>query len=190
MRTLKASFLFSTILLLSFLAVVFAQKSANHSSPKHWLAVEVGLNTPMTINAGTTEQAPKAFWRLPAVANGESSAAAIKLVPKMVGDKMEVTVSVLSGDVSLVKSCKDWGLLKESQVAVYTLSEGEAVTVPQLPDLGANFKNGKLTFKAVPSPQPPQGGFGRICSSSCGENSCQANEGHCVSCPPCGELCC
>jgi hypothetical protein len=189
MRTLKASFLFSTILLLSFL-VVFAQKTANHASPKHWLAVEVGLSTPMTINAGTTEQAPKAFWRLPAAANGGSSAAAIKLVPKMVGDKMEVTVSVLSGDVSQVRSCKDWGLLKESQVGSYTLREGEAVTVSQLPDLGANFKNGKLTFKAVPAPKPLPGDFGRICSSSCGENSCQANEGHCVSCPPCGELCC
>ena len=51
MRTLKANFLVSTILLLSFLVVVFAQKATNHSSPKHRLGVEIALNPPFTVNA-------------------------------------------------------------------------------------------------------------------------------------------
>jgi hypothetical protein len=190
MRTLKASLLFSTILLLSFLAVVFAQKTTNHSTPKHQLAVEIGLTTPLTFNANTEGRSLKAFWRLPANANANGeSPSAIKLEPKMVGDKMEVTVTVLSGDASLVKTCKDLGLLKESRVTAYTLTEGEEVTVSDLSNLGPNFKNGKLTFRAVPV--VPQ--FGRLsepCCASCGGNTCCPGSGNCLSCGGCGQLCC
>jgi hypothetical protein len=57
MRIPRITFLVSTILLFSFLVVGFAQKSAYHSVP--WLAREVGLTTPLTVNAGTEEHALK-----------------------------------------------------------------------------------------------------------------------------------
>ena len=188
MRTLKANFLVSTILLLSFLVVVLAQKTTNHSSPKHRLAVEIALNTPLTVNAGAEGRSLRAFWRLPAdaKANGESPSA-IKLEPKMVGDKVEVTVTILSGDASLITSCKDWTLLKVSRVEAYTLTEGEEVTVSDLSNLGPNFKNGKLTFRAVPAPQF----LAEPCCSNCNGNTCCPGAGHCSGCPGgCGNLCC
>ena len=103
MKTLKASFLFSTILLFTFIVVVFAQNTINRSNPQHRLAVEIGLTTPLTVNASTGGHSLRAFWRIPADtnANGESPSA-IKLEPKMVGNKVEVTVTVLTGDTSLV----------------------------------------------------------------------------------------
>ena len=80
----------------------------------------------------------------------------------MVGDKLEVTVTGLSGDTSAVKSCKDWDTLKETPLTSYTLREGESATVSQLSNLGSNFKNGLLTFKAVsfvaPDVEPVEGG--------------------------------
>ena len=184
MRNLKASLLVSTILLFSFIVVVFAQKATNRSISQRGLALEIALNTPMTVNANTEGRTLKAFWRIPANANGESPNSAIKLEPKMVGNNIEVTVTVLSGDASAVKSCKDWGLLKESRVITYTLSKGEEVTVSELSDLGSNFKNGKLTFRAI-SPVPQQE---PLCSV-CGDNVCCPGRGHCINCPGCGEIC-
>lgn len=188
MRIPKATFLVPVILLLSFLVVAFAQKATSRSAPRQWLAVEVGLSTPMTVVAGTEARTLKAFWRVPATDSPESPSA-IKLEPKMVDDKMVVTVTVLSGDVSVVKTCKDWGLLKASRVTSYSLSEGDEITVSQLPDLGSNFKNGKLTFKAIRVAAPQREQLAEPCCASCGGNTCCPGAGHCMSCP-CGTLCC
>jgi hypothetical protein len=171
MRIPKVTFLVPVILLLSFLVVVFAQKATSRSAPRQWLAVEVGLSTPMTVVAGTEGRTLKAFWRLPA------------------NDKMVVTVTVLSGDVSVVKTCKDWALLKASRVTSYSLSAGDEITVSQLPDLGSNFKNGKLTFRAIPVAAPQREQLAEPCCASCGGNTCCPGAGHCMSCP-CGDLCC
>jgi len=190
MRNLRTSLLVSTILLLSFIVVVFAQKTTNRANPKHRLALEIGLNTPMILNANMEGQRLKAFWRIPSNANGESSNSAIKLEPKMVGNNIEVTVTVLSGDTNAVKSCKDWGLLKESRVISYTLTEGEEVTVSQLPNLGPNFKNGNLTFRAIPAVVQEYERLGEPCCASCGGNTCCPGVGNCLSCGGCGSLCC
>ncbi len=191
MKVLKANLLVSTIVLFSLVVVVFAQNTTNRSNPQRRLAVEIGLTTPLTVNANTEGHSLKAFWRIPANANANGeSPSAIKLEPKMVGNQVEVTVTVLSGDTSLVTSCKDWGLLKVSRVTAYTLKEGEEVTVSELSDLGSNFKNGKLTFRAVPvAPQIER--LAEPCCASCGGNTCCPGVGNCLSCPGCGgSLCC
>ncbi len=191
MRILRAHFLVSTILLLTFLAIVFAQKPNNGPSLQRRLALEIGLNTPMTVRAGTEGHTLKAFWRIPANANSESPYSAIRLEPKLVGNNVEVTLTLLSGDINLVKSCKDWGLLKQSRVMTYNLNEGQEVTVSELSNLGSNFKDGKLTFRAV-SILVPQDGQQRSepCCASCGGSTCCPGTGHCLSCNGCGELCC
>jgi hypothetical protein len=189
MKISKLTFLVPVFLLLSFLVLVFAKQSTRHSIPPHWLAVEVGLTKPMTVVAGTQEHALKAYFRVPNSNQGESPSA-IKLESKMVDDKMLVQVTVLAGDLSVVKSCKDWGLLKATRVTSYTMSEGDEVTVSQLPDLGPNFKDGKLSFKAVAALAPQHEIIGEPCCASCGGNTCCPGVGHCMSCPPCGELCC
>ena len=189
MRILKANLLVSTILLLSFIVIVFAQNTNNGPSPQRRLALEIGLNTPMTLNANTEGRTLKAFWRIPSNANGESPYSAIKLEPKMAGNNVEVTVTLLSGDTNAVKTCKDWHLLKESRVISYTLNEGEEVTVSQLSNLGSNFKNGKLTFRAVAA-APQFEKLSEPCCANCGGNTCCPGVGNCLSCGGCGTLCC
>lgn len=192
MRNLKITFFVPTILLLSFLMVVFAHQPDNRSTPKHRLAIEIGLSTPWTVNAATDGRTLRAFVRIPADAKGESPFSAIKLEPKMVGDKLEVTVSLLSGDTSAIKSCKDWSTLKESRVTSLTLREGEETTVSQLSNLGPNFKNGMLTLRAVSFVAPdfePVGGGGCGCGR-CGGLTCCPNPGNCLGCGTCGDVCC
>ena len=64
--------------------VVFAQKDTHRLTPQRRLALEIGLNTPMTLSANLEGQTLKAIWRIPSNANGESPYSAIKLEFKMV----------------------------------------------------------------------------------------------------------
>jgi hypothetical protein len=192
MKNLKITFLIPPVLLLSLLLMVVAQQPKGNSVFPQRLGIEIGLTKAFTVTAGSAGHTVEAFFRVPA-RSGEPEPApfsAIKLASHMVGDKVEVTVSVLSGDTSVIKSCKDWELLKESRVTSYTLSEGEEATVSQLSNLGANFKNGTLTFKAVPAPVrvpniPDDCGCGR-----CENLYCCPNAGSCLGCGTCGEVCC
>ena len=195
MRNLKITTFVPVCVLLSFLMVVFAfaRQPDGASTSKHRLAVEIGLEKRWTVNAATEGHTLRAFVRIPASANGESRFSAIKLEPKMVGDKLEVTVTGLSGDTSAVKSCKDWATLKETPLTSYTLREGEEATVSQLSNLGANFKNGLLTFKAVsfvaPDIEPIEGGTDCGCGR-CDRLYCCPNKGACLGCGTCGDVCC
>jgi len=192
MRNLKIILFVPLILLVCFLMVGFATKPDNRPSPKQRLAVEVGLSTPWTVSTATEGHTLRAFVRLPASANGESPFSAIRLEPKMVGDKLEVTVFALSGDTGAVKSCKDWSTLKESRVTSLTLREGEEATVSQMSNLGPNFKNGMLTLRAVsfvaPDVDPVEGG-GCGCGR-CGGLTCCPDAGNCLGCGTCGTVCC
>ena len=90
-----------------------------------------------------------AFVRIPAATANHLPYSAIKLMPVMVGDKMHVSVFGLSGDLNTIKTCTDWATFKETALATYTLREGQEVSISQLSNLGSNFKNGMLTFRAV-----------------------------------------
>ena len=72
----------------------------------------------------------------------------------------------------------------------YTLNEGEEVTVSQLSNLGSNFKNGKLTFRAISVVAPQYERLSEPCCASCGGSTCCPGVGHCLTCDGCGELCC
>jgi hypothetical protein len=195
MKIRTAILLIPTLLILFFL-VVSAQQSHPSSITKHRLAIEIGLEKPWTLNAAREGQTLRAFIRLPAEHPGLAYSA-IKLIPRMNGEKLEVTISALAGDLSTVKSCKDWAMVKETSIGSYTLSEGQEVTVPNLSNLGQNFKNGVLTFKAVsfmPDIEPVDGG-GEGGSTPCGCGRCDRlyccpNKGACLGCGTCGDVCC
>jgi hypothetical protein len=186
-------FLFPTLLILFFL-VVAGQQSHPSPTTNHRLAIEIALEKPWTLNAAREGQTLRAFVRLPAEHQGLGYSA-IKLMPRMIGEKLEVTVSALAGDLSTVKSCKDWATLKETSIGSYTLSEGQEVTVPNFSKLGQNFKNGMLTFKAVsfmPDVEPVNGG-GDSTACGCGRCDrlyCCPNKGACIGCGTCGDVCC
>jgi hypothetical protein len=191
MKIRTAIFLIPTLLIL-FLLVVSAQQSRPSLPTNHRLAIEIGLETPWTLNAAGEGHLLRAFVRLPTENRG-STYSAIKLMPKMVGENVEVTVSALVGDLSAVKSCKDWATLRETPIGSYTLSEGQEVTVPNLSNLGKNFKNGVLTLKAVSfvmtDIEPPMEVDGCGCAK-CNKLYCCPNKGECMGCGTCGDVCC
>src|SRR5689334_186747 len=194
MRNLRFTLFVPTLILLSFLMVVFARHTDDHSNSKYRLALEIGLSKTWTVNAATAGHTLRAFVRIPANTNGPSPFSAIKLEPKMVGDRLEVTVTGLSGDASAIKSCKDWAALKETPLASYTLREGQEATVSQLSNLGSNFKNGMLSFRAVafvapPDIEPVEGDGGCGCGR-CDRLYCCPNKGACIGCGTCGDVCC
>src|SRR5687767_7076007 len=102
MRNLKITLFVSPVLLLSLLIVVFAQQQKGRLIPQHRLGIEIGLTKPFTLSAPTAGHTLEAFVQVPTMATSESQVrfAAIKLASKMLGDKIEVTVSGLSGDAS------------------------------------------------------------------------------------------
>jgi hypothetical protein len=151
------------------------------------LGIEIGLTKTFMVPAATKGHITETFLRVQP--NAKGSIAAVKLAPKMIGAKVEVIVSVMSGDSSLIKSCADWSKLTESRVASYSLNEGEQVTVPQLSNLGANFKDGTVSFKVVSFLASPDEESGCGCGR-CVDLECCPNKGQCIGCGQCGDVCC
>lgn len=188
MKSRLSTLVVPCLLLTSFLAVVSAGAPDRPSTNKHRLAIEIGLQKPWTVSAAVDRQKTGAFVRIPAAVANKIGYSAIKLMPKMVGDKVEVAVSGLSGDIAAVKTCSDWGTLKETFLATYTLREGQEVSVSQLSNLGPNFNNGTLTFRAVMFDEE-DGGGGCGCGR-CGSLACCPASGKCIGCGDCGDVCC
>jgi hypothetical protein len=159
------------------------------------LGIEIRLTKPMLIPAARQGRVLEAFLRVENkdVRSDAEPFSAIKIGATEAGDKIEVTVSGLSGDITTVKSCKDWWRLKESPIASYLVNEEEVITVSQLSDLGSNFKSGKLTFKAVPLPQDMLAEAGGGCGCARCDSSnlyCCPNPNECLGCGVCGSVCC
>lgn len=198
MKNLKTTVVVPPVLLLSLLIVVFAQQHKGRVIPQHRLGIEIGLTRAFTVSAATAGHTLEAFLPVSTMATSKSPVAhfaAIKLATKMVGDKIEVTVFGLSGDSSVIKSCKDWGMLKESRISSYILREGEEATVSKLSDLGPNFKNGTLTFRAIPlKALAVDDNFELEAKCGCGGCNdgtvCCPAAGQCMTCSNCGTVCC
>lgn len=192
MKIRISTFLMPTLLLLSLLMAVSAVESKKTSTKKHRLGIEIALEKTWTVSAAAEGYKKAAFVRLPEAAANNTQYSAIKLMPAMVGDKMQVAVFGLKGDLNTIKTCTDWAKFKETALGTYTLSEGQQVSVPQLSNLGPRFKNGTLTFRAVMDDiieEEGEGESGCGCGK-CGNLACCPNAGSCLGCGTCGSVCC
>lgn len=187
MKIRISTFLVPTLLLLSLLMAVTAEEVNKTSTNKHRLGIEVALEKPWTVSAAAEGYKKAAFVRISATAN-HIPYSAIKLMPVMAGDKMQVAVFGLSGDINAIKTCTDWATLKETALGTYTLGEGQEVSVPQLSNLGSNFKNGTLTFRSIMVEEEIEAG-GCGCGR-CGSLACCPESGRCLGCGDCGSVCC
>jgi hypothetical protein len=122
---------------------------------------------------------------------------AVRLEPKMEGEKLRVTVSVLVGEPGDVRTCKDWDALKALPVESYLVAVDEEVTVTKLNEYGVRIgDNNSLTFRAVP--RKPSRAItqdvpisGDCECGTCGESTtCCAYPGMCLGCGSCGLVCC
>jgi hypothetical protein len=163
------------------------------------LGIEIALKKPFYVPAANAGKTTKIVIR---VASSDSSkegvdtVSAIRLEPKMEGDKVRVTVFTLIGEPDDIRTCRDWDGLKSTPVGSYLVELDEEVSLVKLRDLGVNMGTDPLTFRVVPkrmlSPTPPQfSGLSGDCEcASCGHTICCANPGACLGCGGCGYVCC
>ena len=195
-QTPKILLVVFTLPLLLILGVSYA-KEVGEGQP---LAIEFAMNKPFYVPASAgSEKAKYVVIRVPAdkqSASAKNAVTAIKVEPKMEGDKVRVTVYALRGDADHIITCKDWNNLQSNLVGSYLAGLDETVELIKLRDYGVGVNDGPLTFRVVPrkvlSPMPQDAvvsGGGCGCAS-CGGLICCPNPGYCLSCGSCGSVCC
>lgn len=196
MKVPKRTISIATGILLTALLGVAVSAMRPKPTPIAPLGIEIALAKPFYILAGKTTMV---IIRVPtpdASSQGEA-VSAIKLEPRMDGNKVKVNVFTLVGEADKnIKTCRDWDALKSNFVGSYVAGVDEEVSLVKLKDLGVRMGSDPLTFRVVPrrvlSPLPPQHeplGGGCDCGS-CGGLICCPNPGQCIGCGTCGQLCC
>jgi len=179
--------------LLLILSVSYARE-AGEGQP---LAIEFAMDKPFYVPASAgSERAKYVVIRVPKdkqTAPGKNAVTAIKVEPKMEGNKVRVTIYALRGDADHIITCKDWDNLQANLEGSYLAGLDETVELIKLKDYGVGVSDGPLTFRVVPrkvlSPMPQD----LIASCGCGACDgliCCPNPGYCLSCGTCGSVCC
>jgi hypothetical protein len=159
------------------------------------LAIEIPMkNGPFTVPAAWPRTTVSAHVPVPSALPGQVSA--VRLMPRLVDDKVQVKVYALYGDVSKVTSCEEWNQLKSSYLGEYTAANGEEFALKELSSLGVSFSEKPLTVRVVPMKVKP-----RVVQTDpiivtacqcagCGGLSCCPDNGKCIRCGDCGSACC
>lgn len=208
MTRLRYFMLLSGLALVTLLVVVVSAKrptetpsAAAPTAAATTLAIEVPMKDgPFTVPAAGPGREVSAHIAVPSVDSAKArpdQVTAVRLMPRIVDDKVEVKVYALYGDVSNITSCEGWGKLKASFVGEYTASGGGEFVVKELNDLGVSFGEKPLTVHIVPmkvAPRP-QTEIAPIVAEACGCAGCQGlsccpNNGKCMRCGNCGSVCC
>src|SRR5215813_13202131 len=124
-------------------------KEAGKGKP---LAIEFAMSKLFYVPASSgSERAKYIVIGVPTEKQTERSNAvsAIRLEPRMEGDKVRVTVYALRGDANNNMTCKDWDSLKSSLVGTYLVGLDETVHLIKLKDYGVVVGD-PLTFRVVP----------------------------------------
>lgn len=190
----KSLLLVFALPLLLVLGVSYARE-ARDSQP---LAIELALNKPFYVPASSaSEKAKYVVIRVPAdkqSAPAKNAVSAIKLEPKMEGDKVRVTMYALRGDADHIIACKDWDNLQANLVGSVLAGLDETVELVKLKDYGVGVDGGPLTFRVVPrrvlSPTPQDMLAAGCGCAACDGLVCCPNSGYCLSCGACGTVCC
>jgi hypothetical protein len=183
------------VTLLVLLVAVSAQRRAQPATT--YLGIEIATSWGPLYLPAATNRGPIAVIRVPISKDKgplEQQVSAVKVVPRMEGDKAKVTVYALYGDISQVTSCSELNNHPATLVATYVAGQGEALPVSALRNLGGKLGQGPLSIlivpkRAVDSVEPVDGGGGCGCGS-CGQLQCCPSGGHCLGCGLCGEVCC
>jgi hypothetical protein len=175
--------------------VVSARRATETPAMMTTLAIEIPMkNGPFTVPAAGPRTEVSAHVRVPSALPGQVSA--VRLMPRLVNDQVQVKVYALYGDVSNLTSCKEWEQLKSSYVGEYTAGSGGQFVVKELNDMGVSFGENPLTVRIVSmkvAPRSPQVEPIEVVAcqcAGCGGLSCCPNDGKCMTCGDCGSACC
>ena len=199
MKTSRRTITLATFLLLSFATAGVAYRSyakePNQIPPQLPLAIEIALSKPFYVPAATGNRLTKVVIRVPLSDDRNVDAiSAIKLEPKMEGDKVRVDVYALSGPTAGIITCQGWDALKSTTIGSYVAGLDEDVALTKLADFGIRMGDRPLTFRVVPkrilSPVPNDPQLEGCECGSCAGLICCPNPGYCLGCGSCGSLCC
>jgi len=189
--------IFSTIVTTCFVGlictlVLVGSHAKDKGLPKSEpLGIEIPLQKMFYVAAGDTT---KVVIRASSEIAQHGNISAIRLEPRMAGDKVKVAVSLLVGEPDDVRTCRDWDALKAVPIGTYSAGLDEEVTLTKLTEYGVQTGNDPLTFRVVPKRFPlgvQRGQLGGDCEcATCGGATCCAYPGMCLGCNPCGYVCC
>lgn len=195
--THRPKLLVTVLILPVLLAIGFTYARATRDGEP--LAIEFAMEKPFYVPASAgSERGKFIVIRVPAdqqAVPGKNAVTAIKVEPKMEGNKVKVIVYALRGDTNHLVSCQDWDTLKSTMVGTYIAGLDETVQLIKLKDFGVGVGgDSPLTFRVVPrralSPMPQEAvGSGCGCGS-CDGLICCPNPGQCLTCGVCGTVCC
>jgi hypothetical protein len=156
------------------------------------LGIEIALSKPFYVPAASVNRVTKVVIRVPlSDDNNQDAISAIKLEPKMEGEKVRVDVYGLSGSTAGIITCQGWDALKSTSIGSYVASLDEDIALTKLADFGVRMGDRPLTFRVVPkrvlSPTP---GDEECECGSCAGLICCPNPGYCLGCGSCGSVCC
>lgn len=191
LRLKKSLLLVTSISMFTLLLGVALAKDAPEQPKTTVLAIEIPMqNGPFTVPAAGPGKSVSAHVRIPVTDSTKplsEQVTALRLMPKVTDEKVEVKVFALYGDTSSVKNCDDWKNLKASFVGKYVAGAGEDIA---LGDLG--FKSGAkpFSFSVVKVAASPQVIITACQCATCGGLSCCPENGKCIGCGDCGSACC
>lgn len=184
--------MFFTLTFLAFLTVgiVYRAQADQPDSPP--LGIEIALSKPFYVPAAVGNKVTKVVIRVPlSDEKNQEAISAIKLEPKMEGEKVRVDVYGLIGPTAGIITCQGWDGLKSTKIDSYVASLDEDVALDRIANLGVRMGDHPLTFRIVPkrvlSPTP---GNEECECGSCGGLICCPNPGYCIGCGSCGSVCC
>jgi hypothetical protein len=199
MNTSRKAVTLATFILLGFATAGLAYRSyakePEQIPAQLPLAIEIALSKPFYVPAATGTRVTKVVIRVPLVDDkNPDSVSAVKLEPKMEGDRVRVDVYALSGPTAGIITCKGWDALKTTKIESYIARLDEEVALTKLVDLGIRMGDQPLTFRVVPkrilSPVPDNSQLEGCECGSCAGLICCPNPGYCLGCGSCGSLCC
>ena len=156
------------------------------------LGIEISLQQIFYVAAGDTT---KVVVRASSDIADHGKISAIRLEPKMSGDRVKVTVSLLVGEPDDIRTCRDWDALRAVPIGVYSAALDEEVTLTKLSEYGIQTGGSDpLTFRVVPKRFPlgvqSEPASGGCQCGTCGGTTCCAYPGMCLGCGSCGYVCC
>lgn len=191
LRLRKPILLVTSLSMLTLLLGVAFAKNASEQSMTTVLAIEIPMQKgPFTIPAAGPGKSVSAHVRIPVSDKAKplsEQITALRLMPKVTDEKVEVKVFALYGDTSSVNTCDDWKNLKATFLGKYVAGAGEAIT---LGDLGLRAGDKPFSFSVVKFAVSPQVIVTACQCASCGQLSCCPNNGKCIGCGDCGSACC
>jgi len=179
---------------ISLIIVTAYSRRSDPSKPESSLGIEIALAKPFYVPAARDGKSLRVVVRVPSTSvSSPDAVSAIKLEPRMDGDKVKVTVFALVGSTANIKKCSDWDALKSTFVETYVAGVDEEVALTKLRDFGVSMATNPLTFRVVPTrtlSPVPDGSGGSCGCGSCGGLICCPNPGYCLGCGDCGDVCC